>query len=983
LGPEDKMAFRFDGGELRGAGGRPSHRRMMTNETGLTSVGSDVSQYSIKQNSMAQEERARSTSPIRAINEAATDGSISPIKAALRPTPFKAALQGSPSTSRLRTATSSSVLPRTQSPSQSLADLSADALSSSPKKGAKDLIRFYEQTSAPNSPQQSPTRKKPFTPTTASRQSKEALGSSAYENQPTTSLLGAETKSLHDKLDGQSSPLRQKARNRGWLPSASGAEELRSSSENEENMPSALRFGSQRKPSRQASGSFLKTGSTSIKSGVNRMVTALSPSGASDQEQTDQEDRQSIMSAHSIGTTRSYRQTTGEDDDLNLNPGSTIETTQLGALPLRTGFVYYFNVHASPAIWQWAQAVLLSSAIALSWIPAGGGRVSVVLDLVACREVHSVPGPDHPSSSEDAGAVVAREQKLNRICPWQLIFDDGVERMAVESAKDRVQWVNAIWDVLGSAHQATPAVESRKPAEHSTELEMMGEGGVTSIAAPKALRNYLNESAARVEDKSQPSSEEVLTPLPSKAERTRKAVNYSAVSTSTSPRRDSKPSVVDSVKADKDGESVNSAASVQSSTVSANLLKSPESIYVPRTPRSRAIFNWASVDESEIRPGDSASQRPARSQTNSSRYTAITRGIDSKETTTKRTVAQTIRDGVMSNMSGANESRKGSAIEVDTVCKDTLAVIPRSSNTTNRSMDSAKTVSSRGLPAPIKITSSPEKVEKKGSQEVSRMLQLVEEQQKEREQRDAYLQSQLQSFQQSLNDLSAANASRRKGRRSTSLGSSQAHQSDPTKGDNAITTVAADAAALLAMQEKLDKVLSLVDNVTRSKMNEGAPQGPEQIIASPSLTRIENTLQSLMTRIAPSPTFLANRMVKGTVPSTRRMSAPPNLEDEDGEDVFSTPMQNNYVDMPSSPSFAGDLHRSNSRSWYSNETPPAAPPNTLRVSHYAPSNLSLDMEAEIRRRRSRQIGGDFPGGWYTPTQSGQVNRQAADQVSAD
>ena len=93
--------------------------------------------------------------------------------------------------------------------------------------------------------------------------------------------------------------------------------------------------------------------------------------------------------------------------------------------------------------------------ILLSWIAPGGGRGIVTLDLLNCTEVRSVPSPTHPSAREDVGTIAAREQRLHAegergelmeiLCPFQLLYDDGVERLAAESARERVRWVGAIW----------------------------------------------------------------------------------------------------------------------------------------------------------------------------------------------------------------------------------------------------------------------------------------------------------------------------------------------------------------------------------------------------------------------------------------------------------------------------------------------------------------------------------------------------------
>lgn len=101
----------------------------------------------------------------------------------------------------------------------------------------------------------------------------------------------------------------------------------------------------------------------------------------------------------------------------------------------------------------------------LSWIAPGGGRGIVTLDLLNCTEVRSVPSPLHPSAREDVGTVAARAQSeegwagtsgaegtggqgqslMELLCPFQLLYADGVERLAAESARERVRWVSAIW----------------------------------------------------------------------------------------------------------------------------------------------------------------------------------------------------------------------------------------------------------------------------------------------------------------------------------------------------------------------------------------------------------------------------------------------------------------------------------------------------------------------------------------------------------
>ncbi len=91
----------------------------------------------------------------------------------------------------------------------------------------------------------------------------------------------------------------------------------------------------------------------------------------------------------------------------------------------------------------------------LSWIAPGGGRGIVTLDLVNCTEVRSVPSPTHPESRDDIGTQAAMRMDsdgevegrslVEMLCPFQLLYTDGIERLGAESARERVRWVGAIW----------------------------------------------------------------------------------------------------------------------------------------------------------------------------------------------------------------------------------------------------------------------------------------------------------------------------------------------------------------------------------------------------------------------------------------------------------------------------------------------------------------------------------------------------------
>jgi hypothetical protein len=61
---------------------------------------------------------------------------------------------------------------------------------------------------------------------------------------------------------------------------------------------------------------------------------------------------------------------------------------------------------------------------------------------------------------DDVGTIAAKAQTANAqaegfgelglmetLCPFQLFYSDGVERLGAESARERVRWVSAIWYV--------------------------------------------------------------------------------------------------------------------------------------------------------------------------------------------------------------------------------------------------------------------------------------------------------------------------------------------------------------------------------------------------------------------------------------------------------------------------------------------------------------------------------------------------------
>ncbi|KAG9013171.1 hypothetical protein FRB90_006205, partial [Tulasnella sp. 427] len=167
-----------------------------------------------------------------------------------------------------------------------------------------------------------------------------------------------------------------------------------------------------------------------------------------------------------------------------------------GKEPLRTGHLWYLNVHSgAPYTWVRARAVLYPTQLVLSWIAPGGGQGIVTLDLINCTEVRSVPSPVHPSAQNDIGSIAAREQSnqpgsddlVELLCPFQLIYGDGVERLAAESARERVRWVGAIWDALSRA--TTLAAQSTRASSPPLSIR--------STPSIRSLRSEQTEQSSR------------------------------------------------------------------------------------------------------------------------------------------------------------------------------------------------------------------------------------------------------------------------------------------------------------------------------------------------------------------------------------------------------------------------------------------------------------------------------------------------------
>ncbi|WWC65105.1 uncharacterized protein I303_107719 [Kwoniella dejecticola CBS 10117] len=152
------------------------------------------------------------------------------------------------------------------------------------------------------------------------------------------------------------------------------------------------------------------------------------------------------------------------------------EPKQLTGDPIRTGALYFLNVHDEddkPNFkWVRADGRLYPEGLELTWI-SGKGKATVTLDLEFCDEVASTYSPNNPMAGDDIGAAAARRQGqlADSLYPFKLVYDDGVERLACDSARDRVRWVNAIWTVLKRTRAAPSASlrANRSSSDHGSE----------------------------------------------------------------------------------------------------------------------------------------------------------------------------------------------------------------------------------------------------------------------------------------------------------------------------------------------------------------------------------------------------------------------------------------------------------------------------------------------------------------------------------
>ena len=89
---------------------------------------------------------------------------------------------------------------------------------------------------------------------------------------------------------------------------------------------------------------------------------------------------------------------------------------------------------------------------AAAWLgQASSGQA--VNNLLNCHEIRLSLAPLHWDAWSDIGSITAWNQVnpgqafdfLYNLCPFQLLCEDGAERLAASSQRERVRWVKAIW----------------------------------------------------------------------------------------------------------------------------------------------------------------------------------------------------------------------------------------------------------------------------------------------------------------------------------------------------------------------------------------------------------------------------------------------------------------------------------------------------------------------------------------------------------
>ncbi|CAO1630187.1 unnamed protein product [Sympodiomycopsis kandeliae] len=684
---------------------------------------------------------------------------------------------------------------------------------------------------------------------------------------------------------------------------------------------------------------------------------------------------------------------------------------------LQAGRVWYYAVAPSPRLtaqWVRAQAVLFPDALALSWIPQGGGRENIVLELDKCQSVHSLPSVEHSASIEDQGAQKAKSQGLASIKPLQFVFEDGVERLALDSIKERSSWVLAARNALSGRTVSPSALRSE---DHElAQLERIG--GAWSVE-PSASQSRQTGEVSRdigqdlfaggppVPPKPGSGSQRASTPPMPREIPTGQPVHVSTAGGRVHSMKPSIDEITPSVGieptvlhlaggADDDGEAQadETARAFRRGSVSEHVHRKP----VPEVSSRRISGSDFTFGGHELFPSDSASQRPPQSDAEErielpeQLYTLRSPGrnlfsvgdlIPAASSPVRMSGALAVPPASPSPKSGA---RTPAQIFRDQVMSSSGA---RTDDEVREQLESA--LSTHRLGTVLEETRS-QAIAAGGSaqrstpqSEVHKVLSYLEKETTSRASRDKQLEEQLIVLQEAVSALSSKRSvSRRLENEARGLSAN-----DPTSRQS----LRSDA-SFEEIQGKLDQVLKMVKHASGNRALDDEARSMTQT----ELGRIGKGVDELLNRVK------SRKVSQATHPSrpdsqadTVYADAPDRRSNVASTTTYATPTPRkawnsteavNAAPPPSIKGSATSVRHSREPSiiqrnidvfeppaaWHDEASRPASPSKK--------SEATLDMEAAVRQRRAEQFAGvrtEYPdsskGGWYSPKRPASIHQR--------
>lgn len=691
------------------------------------------------------------------------------------------------------------------------------------------------------------------------------------------------------------------------------------------------------------------------------------------------------------------------------------------AAPLQAGQIWYYTTSPSPSLsrqssaqWVRAQAILLPKALALSWIPRGGGRENIVLELDKCTSVHSLPSIEHDASADDPGAQKAKGQGLASIKPLQFVFADGVERLALDSIKERSTWVLAARDALATTKQEHAYHEGRQSSQSDR------------IKGVLAHRPSLQTMSADMQHFAAPEDDARAPPVPPKSDTAAAdaTVTRSFQVAHGRPQRVStigagaravslRPSV-DEVAIEADDTIIRHGGGDDddedtSSTQLSPLLPMARSLS-PTAQRRQASDSIRSdftfgLGGHELFPSDSASQRPPQSEADErielpEQLLTLRRSSGGAQAESYRpgdvviardmaagpapeeqvmasvpplvtrspvrTPAQLFRDQFVGT--AAAEARDPAPVGIVGFAGDSPPNNDRLGTVIEETRSQAASAP-RSKAASPPISSAPHT--RKGSSEVSKVLKYLEQDKASRISRDKQLEDQLLSLRDTISTLKLRPAS--------AVQQAAAAPAPPPPSSSSASVHS--SASFQEIQQQLSKVLEMVSKV---------PQGRDANVEAHSVThtqlsRIAQGVDELLERVQQRQTAAVAASPPGQ--SLKHLTSPAQSIYADADEQRSE-VHSRTPSSTAATAFATPKARKGwSTSARSQSSVVAPPPSSVRSQIDRPaspskkSEATLDMEAAIRRRRAGQVtagdvaaagvdSGHVQGGWYSPKRVG-------------